>query len=472
MLKNVVLCVIYHLMEASNIDIKFLGGAGTVTGSKFLVKALGHQIMIDCGMFQGLKELRLLNWEPLPIDIDQVDLVLLTHGHLDHSSYLPKLVQQGFKGRVLGTSPTLALTEIVISDSAKIMEEEAQQANREGYSKHPIAKPLYTSKDVQQTLPLMRVVNEGEWIDLFEGISVRFQYNGHIIGSCFIELELQSKRLVFSGDLGRKSDFLLNPYKKPLKADYLFMETTYGDRLHPQGAPYKEFKREVLGHFSKGGKVLLLPSFAIERTQLMMYLLWKLKEEGALPNIDLVMDSPMATKVLEVFKTHNSYHHISEPDLYSFIDAFEIVEDYAQTWEVIDSASKKIVVAGSGMLTGGRMLTYLQAFGSKKSTTIMLTGYQAEGTRGRDLLEGIDSIKIRGKYYEVRAQIKNLSQFSGHGDQSELFDWLSELESPPQKCFLIHGEPSSSKAFKELLESKKQWSSIAIPSLNEDVQLN
>jgi len=201
-------------------------------------------------------------------------------------------------------------------------------------------------------------------------------------------------------------------------------------------------------------------------------LLWKLKEEGALPNIDLVMDSPMATKVLEVFKTHNSYHHISEPDLYSFIDAFEIVEDYAQTWEVIDSASKKIVVAGSGMLTGGRMLTYLQAFSAKKSTTIMLTGYQAEGTRGRDLLEGINSIKIRGKYYEVRAQIKNLSQFSGHGDQSELFDWLSELESPPQKCFLIHGEPSSSKAFKELLESKKQWSSIAIPSLNEEIQLN
>ena len=197
----------------------------------------------------------------------------------------------------------------------------------------------------------------------------------------------------------------------------------------------------------------------------------KLKEEGELHNIDLVMDSPMATKVLEVFKTYNSYHHISESEMNAFTEAFEIVENYAQTWKVIDTPSRKIVVAGSGMLTGGRMLTYLQRYCSKESTTIMLTGYQADGTRGRDLLEGVRTIKIRGKYYEVRAQIKNLSQFSGHGNQSELIDWLSELESPPKKCFLIHGEPRSSKVFKELLESKKQWNFISIPSLNDEVQL-
>lgn len=459
-------------MEQKEIDITFLGGAGTVTGSKFLISALGHQIMIDCGMFQGLKELRLLNWEPLPIDVSSVDLVLLTHGHLDHSSYLPKLVKEGFKGRVLATAPTLALAEIIISDSAKIMEEEAERANREGYSKHSIAKPLFTTKDVEQALPLFRAINEGDWLQLFDDIRVRYQYNGHIIGSCYIELEIGTKRLVFSGDVGRKKDFLLCPYKKPLKADYLFVETTYGDRLHPSGAIFENFKKEVVDHFNSGGKILLLPSFAIERTQLMMYLLWKLKSEGLLKGIDLVMDSPMATKVLEVFENYKSYHHIGEDEIAAFTSIFEIVEDYGQTWEIIDRPTKKIIVAGSGMLTGGRMLTYLQQFSALSSTTIVLNGYQAEGTRGRALLEGDPSLKIRGKYYKVKAQIVNFNQFSAHADQSELIDWLSELKTPPRQCFLIHGEPIASESFKAKLEEVKGWSSILIPSLNETCRLD
>lgn len=447
----------------NNCSLTFLGGVGTVTGSKYLLRAGEHTLLVDCGMFQGKKELRQRNWEPLSVDASTIDLVLLTHGHLDHCSYLPKLVKEGFQGLVLGTAPTLELAEIIVHDSAKIMEEEAEQANKEGYSKHAPALPLYTLKDTERAIKLFRVAEEGEWIDLFEGVQVRFMYNGHIIGACFIELDLWGKRLVFSGDVGRPKDVLLRPYKKPDKADVLVLETTYGDSIHSVESVSETLKKLVLETIDFKG-TLLIPSFAIERTQSMMYLLYLLQKNGEIPEIPMYMDSPMGTKVLSVFTRHLSWHTLSYDVCKEMCDSFRLVSDYSETWEVIDSKGPKIVIAGSGMLTGGRILTYLQQYLDKSHTTVLLTGYQAEQTRGRALLEGEKSIKIRGKYYLVNARIKNLEVLSAHADQGELIDWISEIDQAPSQVFLVHGEPDVSKVFQEVLLSKKSWTAtLPIP---------
>lgn len=449
--------------------LTFLGGVGTVTGSKYVLKTPNHTLMIDCGMFQGRKDLRLRNWAPLEIDPASIDLVLLTHGHLDHCSYVPKLVKEGFKGRVLGTAPTLSLAEIIVRDSAKIMEEEGELANKEGYSKHAPALPLYTLKDAEKALKLFRAVEEGVWIDLFEEIRVRFMYNGHIIGSCFIELDVHGKRFVFSGDIGRASDLLLRPYKKPTKAEVLLIETTYGGSLHEKENVFDKIRECVLEVIESKG-TLLIPSFAIERTQSIMYVLYQLKEEGKIPSIPMFMDSPMGTKVLNVFLDQLSWHLLSAEVCTAMCEAFTIVSDYAQTWEVIDSSGPKIVVAGSGMLTGGRMLTYLQHYLGRKNTTVLLTGYQAEETRGRYLLEGTKSLKIRGKYYPVEARILNLEMLSAHADQLELLDWLSDLPQSPKQLYLVHGELETSQIFKEKLLETKSWKS-EIPYPGQSVLL-
>lgn len=428
-----------------------------------MIRAGDRALLIDCGMFQGKKELRQRNWEPLAVEASSIDLVLLTHGHLDHCSYFPKLVKEGFQGLLLGTAPTLALAEIIMHDSAKIMEEEAEQANKEGYCKHSPALPLYTLKEADKAIKQFRVAEEGVWIELFKGIQARFQYNGHIIGACFIELDLWGKRMVFSGDVGRPEDVLLRPFKKPDRADILLLETTYGDSVHSKEDVSKKLKKLVLESVDSKG-TLLIPSFAIERTQSIMYLLYQLQKSGEIPRIPMYMDSPMGTKVLKVFTQYLDWHRLSAETCREMCDAFTIVSDYAETWEVIDSQGPKIVVAGSGMLTGGRILTYLQHYLDRSNTTLLLTGYQAEQTRGRALLEGAKSIKIRGKYYRVNAQIKILDVLSAHADQDELFDWISEIDATPNKLFLVHGEPKSSVVFKDKLSKERGWNAtLPIP---------
>ena len=445
--------------------IHFLGGVGTVTGSKFLIDLQEKKILIDCGVFQGLKELREQNWQELPFNASLIDVVLLTHGHLDHVGYLPRLVQQGFSGKIIGTAPTLAIAEIILNDSAKIYEEEAEKANKEKYTKHQPALPFFTKKDVEKTISFFESNQEDKWISLSENIKYRFQYNGHIIGATFIELDIYSKRFVFSGDIGRTDDYLLDDPKKPAWADFLFIESTYGNKLHPEENVEAVLTKIIKEVIDKKGN-LIIPSFAVERLQMLMYVLWKLYKENKIPNIPIYVDSPMGNNVLDVFKRFSKWHKLSESEYNSMCNHINIIQSYRETWETIDNKVSKIVIAGSGMVTGGRVLTYLQQLIDETATTVLLVGYQAEGTRGRQLQEGASEIRFYGKYYPVKATIKSIESLSAHADQKGLLNWMSSIKNIPEKVYLIHGEPTSLDAFRVKIKNTYKWN-VTIPKLND-----
>ncbi|MCK5442200.1 MAG: MBL fold metallo-hydrolase [Maribacter sp.] len=453
----------------NTVKIHFLGASGTVTGSKFYVETTELNLMIDCGMFQGLKELRQSNWTPLPIDASKLDVVLLTHGHLDHTGYLPRLVKEGFHGKILGTPPTLAITGIILKDSAKINEEEAEEANKGGYSKHKPALPFYTAKEVKKTMGLFRSIVKGEWITLSPNIRLRNKYNGHILGATFIELEIFSKLFVFSGDIGRQEDLLLSPPDQPEWADYLFVESTYGNKNHPQEQIEDILIKLIHKTVHQRGN-LIIPSFAVERLQSLMYQLYLLYKKNKIPNIPIFVDSPMGTNVLSVFEQFPDWHKLSKKEYEAMCAHVTIISSYKETWETIDDPRPKIVIAGSGMVTGGRVLTYLKQLIDKVRTTVLLVGYQAEGTRGRKLLDGADKLKLFGKYYKVKAEIAHLESLSAHADQSELMHWLKGIKNIPEKVFLVHGEPIVLDAFRNKITDELNWH-IHIPKLYEQIDV-
>ncbi len=447
------------------VNVNFLGAAGTVTGSKFLIEAFDKKIMIDCGMFQGLKELREQNWVSLPLDVKTIDLVLLTHGHLDHVGYLPRLYQQGFRGKIIGTSPTLEIAKIILRDSGKIHEEEAKKANKEKWSKHSPALPFYKIREAEETIKLFNVEMVDKWIKLSEHISYRFQFNGHIIGATFIELDIEGKRFVFSGDVGRNDDILLDNPKKPKWADYLFIESTYGNKLHPED-DIESLLSELIEDTIYNNGNLIIPSFAVERLQSLMFILWELYKKNKIPNIPIYIDSPMGNNVLEVFKRFPKWHKLSDKEYHAMCKHVNIIQSYKETWETIDNPRSKIVIAGSGMVTGGRVLTYLKQLIDEPSTTVLLVGYQAEGTRGRQLLEGAHEIKFYGKYYPVNATIKHIESLSAHADQNDLIDWMSKIKNIPEMVYLVHGEPTAQDAFKIKIQDIYDWN-VKIPKLND-----
>ncbi len=447
------------------VKIHFLGAAGTVTGSKFLIETSEKNLLIDCGMFQGLKELREKNWEQLPIGVSEIDVVLLTHGHLDHTGYLPRLVKQGFRGNIIGTAPTLAITKIILLDSAKIHEEEAEKANEEGYSKHKPAEPFYSEQEAEVTLGFFQTNARDEWFELSENIKYRFRYNGHIIGATFIELEIFGKTFVFSGDIGREHDLLLYPPEKPEWADYLFMESTYGNKNHPQESVSDKLVELINKTIHNRGN-LIIPSFAVERLQTLMFLLWKLYNENRIPNIPIFIDSPMGNNVLSVFQNFPDWHKMSVKEFNTMTNRMTIISSYKDTWKTIDNPQPKVVIAGSGMVTGGRVLTYLKQMIDKTNTTVLLVGYQAEGTRGRQMLEGAHELKFFGKYYPVKAEIHHIESLSAHADQQGLLDWTSNIKNIPEETFLIHGEPTAQDALRVKLRDSYGWK-VTIPKLYE-----
>ncbi|MBA9077180.1 MBL fold metallo-hydrolase RNA specificity domain-containing protein [Rufibacter quisquiliarum] len=449
----------------NQLSLSFLGAAGTVTGSKYLLSACGKNILIDCGLYQGKKELRLLNWEEPDFPPQGIDVVLLTHAHLDHTGYLPKLVQLGYRGEIWATAPTLDVAEIILKDTAKIQEEEAKQANEQGYSKHHPAVPFYGLKDVEKTIRAFRMKPQDKWIPLGDQLRCRFRYNGHLLGACFLELDVAGKRLVFSSDVGRPKDVLLFSPHKPEKADILLLESTYGDRLHPTESTKERLREVITNTLAKKG-TLLIPSFAVERAQALMYLLWQLKMEHALPSIPVILDTPMGADVLKVFYQSQSWHKLTAQDCLQMCEDIRIVTSFRETWEIIDRKEPKIVIAGSGMLTGGRILTYLTQYLENPATTILLAGYQAEGTRGRQLEDGAKELKIYGKTYAVKADVCSLEGLSGHADQQELLDWLSELQTAPEQIFLVHGEPDAAAGLQKKIRETLGWE-CAIPQRNE-----
>jgi metallo-beta-lactamase family protein len=382
---------------------------------------------------------------------------------------LPRLVRDGFSGPIYGTAPSLEVARIVMEDSAKIHLEEAERARKEGYSKHDDPLPLYTPEDARAAIALFRVIPKDTWADEIDGLRFRFRYNGHILGACFIEVEFRGKRLVFSGDIGRREDALLSPPERPDVADILLLESTYGHKNHP----HSDVEALMASHINEAvreGGVCIIPSFAVERLQTVMYLLWKMMTSNRIPSLPVYVDSPMGRNVLELFERFPHWHQLPADDYRRMRRQIRVIKEYSETWKAIDDPRPKVVVAGSGMLSGGRVLTYLSQLLDRPSTRILLVGYQAEGTRGRKLLEGAHELKIFGKYIPVAAQVDVLETLSAHGDQSELLHWVSALKRPPQHLFLVHGESTSLDSLRVKLREEKGWNA-RIPNLFEIVEI-
>lgn len=450
--------------------IQFLGAAGTVTGSKTLIESNGIRILVDCGLFQGGKETRQRNWEPLSVLPSSIDFVLLTHGHLDHCGWLPLLIKQGFEGKIYCTSPTKAITRLILLDSAKIQEEEAEKANKEHYSKHIPAEPLYTVEEAEKVLPFFRVIKPEETFDLDAEISARYFTAGHILGACSIELTLEGKKLVFSGDIGRDNDDLMFPPVKPKTGDYIFLESTYGDRLHPDTDAKAELELYINEAFEKGGNVVI-PSFAVERAQAIMYLIWQLKKEGKIPDMPYIIDTPMGIKVIDIFTENREWHKLRIDECQEMCAIFSMITEYEETIAAIYDDQPKVIIAASGMITGGRVLSYLERYIVRPETTVIIVGFQAEGTRGRKLLEGEKEIKMYGKYYPVEAKIVEIEGLSAHGDQDDLLNWLSELETKPQTVFLVHGETEALVTLKSKIVAK-YGINCEIPYQEQTIEIN
>ncbi|MCD9577324.1 MBL fold metallo-hydrolase RNA specificity domain-containing protein [Flavobacterium soyae] len=449
--------------------INFIGGAGTVTGSKTLIETKDSRILIDCGLFQGLKSLRELNWDPLPILPSTIDCVLLTHGHLDHCGWLPRLISQGFKGKIYCTAPTKSIAKLVLLDSAKIQEEEAYKANEEQYSKHTQAEPLYTIQQAQDVTSFLKVIQPNTPVVVADDITAVFESSGHIIGACSITLTLEGKTLVFSGDIGRDDDVLMFPPTKPTMADYLFLESTYGDRLHPDLDVKKELETLINTAIEQKGTVII-PGFAVERAQSIMFLLWQLKTEGRIPNIPYILDTPMGANALHVFLENLQWHKLSVNDCHEMYKMFTIVSEFEETIRIIADPQPKVVIAASGMVTGGRVLSYFEHYISIEKTTVIFVGYQAEGTRGRRLLEGADEIKIYGNYYNVRAKIFQIEGLSAHGDQEDLLNWLSALKNIPKCIYLVHGENLPADALRIKIQDRYHFK-CKVPLMGNEIEI-
>lgn len=453
----------------NNLSIQFLGAAGTVTGSKHLLKTSEGDFLIDCGLFQGLKFLRLKNWEQLPLNIQNLKGVILTHAHLDHCGYLPLLYKNGFRKKIFCSAPTRDLSEIILRDSAKIQEEDAAIANKKGFSKHHPALPLYTEELVDKTLTLFEIVEPGQTLNLSPGVKVTFLPNGHILGSCYLIVETEGVRILFSGDLGRPFSPLLNAPASILPADYLVMESTYGDRVHSTLSVLDQLADVVNETLRQKGN-LLIPSFAVGRAQELMHLLNQLKIQNKIPDVPVFLDSPMGANATNIFRRHPSWHKLSPTQCTSIFERVQIVSKFEETIDIIDTPGSKIIIAASGMLTGGRVLYYLEKYIVNRHNTILLTGFQPAGTRGRALQDGTHELKMHGSYYPVKAQVRSLSAMSGHADQAEMIQWLSQINSPPKKIFLVHGENTAREAFRVKLETELNWK-VEVPVQQQEFQL-
>ncbi|MEJ8801839.1 MBL fold metallo-hydrolase [Pontibacter sp. H249] len=444
------------MKDIQQLQLKFLGGAGTVTGSKILVKTEKYQVLIDCGLFQGLKELRLQNWKKPPLHVPDLDAVILTHGHLDHCGYLPVITKYGYTGPIYATEPTRDVTEIILRDSARIQEEDAQEANTHGYTKHRPAKPLYNMRDVDRTMPLFETCPQEKWIELNEEMRFRFRNSGHILGSSIIELECLGEKLVFSGDLGRRRPLLMEPPALIQDADYLVLESTYGDRLHSEVSPYEEIAGIVNHTYRKGG-ILVIPSFAVERAQELLLILNTLRYEQSIPAIPIYLDSPMGINVTQLYLNYSDWHSLSPAECRSMMHEVHIIHEFEHSLHVLDKQSPKIIIAGSGMVTGGRVLYYLEKLLGDKKNTILLAGYQAPGTRGSLLGSGTNDVKIHGNYYPVHAEIKQIGSLSAHADQGDLLWWLSNFKEKPKRIFLNHGEAQASEELRLKINDNYGW---------------
>lgn len=451
------------------ITLTSLGGAGTVTGSKHMLEFDGRRLLVDCGLFQGLKALRERNWEPLPIDPASIDGVVLTHAHLDHCGYLPKLVKEGFGGEIYSTPATSDLSEIILLDSAHIQEKDAESANRWGYSKHKPALPLYGVRDAEQALKQYSGVDVGVRTSLPGGAELTLRRAGHILGAATAELRWAGRTIVFSGDLGRYDDAVMVDPDPVAEADYVVIESTYGNRKHEAGDPTAALG-DIIERTTRRGGTVIIPTFAVGRAQSLMYHLWKLKQAGRLGLTPIYLDSPMAINVTDLLHRYRGDHRLTPEECDATCGIATYIREVEESKAVTASAVPKVILAASGMATGGRVLHHIKAFGPDRRNTILFSGFQAAGTRGRSMMEGAGEVKIHGQWIPIHAEVAYLSMLSAHADADEILRWLSGFQRPPKKTFIVHGEPDASDALRLRIEDRFGWDCV-IPQMMETHEL-
>jgi metallo-beta-lactamase family protein len=449
--------------------LTFLGGAGTVTGSKYLLEHKGRRLMVDAGLYQGLKQLRLRNWDSFPIAPAEIDAIVLTHAHLDHSGFIPRLVRLGFRGPVYCTGGTRDLCELILPDSGWLLEEEADFANRHGFSKHHPALPLYTQEDAQAAL---KQFVARELIDGFEPIpEVRVQLRraGHLLGAASVRVEWEGRSLLFSGDLGRANDVLMLPPEPPQAADTVIVESTYGDRSHAATDTLTELAGVINRTAARGG-IIVIPSFAVGRAQALLYCLHLLREQHRIPDLPAFLNSPMAADATHIYRKHRAEHRLTPEQCAAMCSAARIVNSVEESKRLNDLRYPAVIISASGMASGGRVLHHLKAFAPDPRNSILFAGYQAAGTRGAAMVAGAPSVKIHGQQVPIRAEVAQLDSLSAHADRDELLAWIGALPSAPQRVFVTHGEPVAADALRQAIEERHRWP-CSVPEYRDAVEL-
>jgi metallo-beta-lactamase family protein len=450
-------------------DLTFLGATGTVTGSKYLLRASGPSVMVDCGLFQGLKMLRLRNWAPPPAAPKEVDAVVLTHAHLDHSGYLPRFIKQGFAGPVHASPGTRDLCAILLPDSGHLQEEEARYANKRGFSKHKPALPLYTEDDARESLKRFSPVPFRKETSVAGEFHLTLQPAGHILGASVATLRARGVKVVFSGDLGRMNDPIMHPPSAVTEADYLVVESTYGNRLHEQTDPEEALGSHLNRALARGG-VVIMPAFAVGRAQTLLYFISRLKERGAIPEVPIYLNSPMAINATRLYHQYMDEHRLTDEQCEAAHSVAQLVHTADESRALNGRGGPMIIVSASGMATGGRVVHHLKAFASDSRNMIVLPGFQAAGTRGAALAAGATELKIHGGYVPVRAEVVKMDSMSAHADYTEILEWLRGFKRPPKRTFVTHGEPAAADELRRRIAEALGWN-VSVPEYGDTAEL-
>ena len=449
--------------------IQFLGGAGTVTGSKYLLTIEDKKILVDCGLFQGVKNLREKNWQAFPIDVASIDAVLLTHAHIDHSGYIPALTKAGFKGDIYCSSATLDLCKVLLPDSGYLQEEDARYANYKKFSKHAPALPLYTEEDAHKSLTYFKPVDLNQTIEIAEGVNIIFTPVGHILGACAVKVSAEGKSITFSGDVGRQNDIVMYPPEAISKTDYLVVESTYGDRKHEE-IDALQFFENIINTTSKRGGIVLIPSFAVGRTQINLHIIQLLKDQNRIPNLPVYLNSPMAISATEIFCKHHKEHKLSNEQCQIMDSNTQYIRTPEESIALNGSRFPSVIISASGMASGGRVLHHLKNLIPHHQHSIVFIGFQAPGTRGDALINGASEIKIHGQYYPVKAEIHHSGSLSAHGDYSEIISWLKQSDIQPKRVFVTHGERTAADSMRKKLTDTFNWNTC-VPEVGDEIEL-